>query len=385
MGSHRLALALALLLASGAVLADALRVGVVTSQLGSAAFQGEAQARAARAYAASLRARGGVFGTPIELLLRDDAGDPARALELARGLVEEEAVHALVCCTTRPAAERVAAYAESARVPLLSPAALREGPEAHWAFSLAPTAEVELAAIAGRIAREGGDSAALMSLQNAFGRTALEALEAALAGRGLALAGEARYPPDRAPLTPEALWVATRQPGAVVVWGLPADSRRAVDALRARGWDGPLYAAAALLDPLGGGIDLYAFEGVRFALPPAALGPALPPDHPSYRPALDYLAHMRAVYGAADEWPHGASVYDALELVRLAAEQLLGYGIPLDDVRVVRQALWDALIGLSEVAGAAGAYDPRAGERSAALPSGLALVGARRGRLVPLP
>lgn len=361
--------------------AQALRLGLVVSQSGAAAADGRAQASAAQAFETRLNAAGGVFGQPLELVIADDASDPVRAARLAAELIEE-GVDALICCTTPAASTRVAGLAQERSVLLLAPSGLAVQPQgSRWAFSLAADDAVVIRALVGDASRQGYRALGLMTLDNRFGEEISARLEAQLAAGSMVLAGEARYRPDATALTPEALWVATRNPDAVVVWGLARDVELAVAGLRRRGYRGPIYARPEVLDPLAGGVDLFALEGVVFPVGATAVWPQLSPQHPSYRAAEAYDRLVRGLYGSAAVAPGGAVVYDALALLGSAYEQVVALGVVLERVEVRRQALRDALIGLGPVAGAAGVYDLTEREASAALPSGLVLAVARSGRL----
>jgi ABC-type branched-subunit amino acid transport system substrate-binding protein len=379
---RRLLLAVVLTAFAGLALAQpaAWTVGVIVSRIGPATATGVLQAHAAERFAASV-ATTGVFGTPLRVDVRDDAGDPARAVALAAELVADGAA-AIVCCTTATATQQVAAELEASGTPLLALTAVDlEGTT--WTFALAADDRTRLTAVAVDAAGEGKTSLALMTLATPFGDAATAAFERALADAGRTLAGEARYPADAGVLTPEALWIATRQPGAVVVWGLPLDLPRALDALRARGYDGHVYARPEALPAwllerarLGGGAprgDGDAWTGVRVPLAPAALADRLPADHPHHDAVAAFVG--RALAGdpnAASPADRAvlAQVDDALVWLRAGMEQVAALGLD-DGPSVRRQALRDALIGLPTQTLAAGAYAATDADRRAARWQGL--------------
>ncbi len=364
----RLLIALCAMLPASAALADGWTVGVIVSASGPYADVGRAQAYAAEQTALAI-ARGGVFGAPFEVVVRDDAGDPRRAEALAGELAEAGAL-AVVCCTTPTATARVAAVLDTRMTPHL---ALAEADLAgrFWSVSLAPTDRTRLTAIAVDATGQGKASLAMMTLDSDFGSDSLEAFARALADAGRDVAGEARYRADAAVLTPEGLWIATRQPGAVVVWGLPRDLPVAVDGLRRRGYEGIVYARDAALPahawerlaPAGA----HAFDpndawaGLRVALPPAALAGLLPPDHPHAASVAAFVGRvLGGDPGVATPMDRAtmAQVDDALVWLHAAFEQVAAIG--LDASAVTRRlAVRDALIGAPLTRLAAGAYDAR--------------------------
>jgi ABC-type branched-subunit amino acid transport system substrate-binding protein len=343
-------------------------VGVVVSSSGTYADVGRPQAFAAERTAAALAVRG-IFGIPLLVEVRDDGGDPRRAEALANELAEAGAV-AVLCCTTPAATARVAEALHARMTPHLALAEADLGGR-FWSFALVPDDRARLTAIAVDAALLGKASLALMTLDTPFGSASEAALERALADTGRSLAGEARYPAFADVLTPEALWVATREPGAVIVWGLPRDLPVALDALRRRGYAGPVYARAAALPPtamgrlvpagpptIDGGDTLV---GVRTAVAPAVLAGRLPDDHPHAQAVGAFVGRVLGgdPYAAsAAEREVMARVDDALVWLVAAFEQVAALG--LDDGPLTRRlATRDALVGAPLARLAAGAYDAK--------------------------
>jgi ABC-type branched-subunit amino acid transport system substrate-binding protein len=379
-------LLLALLLSLATARTPSWTVGVIVSSNGTYADVGRPQAFAAERTAAALAGRG-VFGVPLVVDVRDDGGDPRRAEALANELAEAGAV-AVLCCTTPAATARVAEALHARMTPHLALADADLGGR-FWSFALVPDDRARLTAVAVDAATLGKVSLALMTLDTTFGSASEAAFERALADTGRGLAGEARYPADADVLTPEALWIATREPGAVVVWGLPRDLPVALDALRRRGYAGPVYARAAAvpaivtqrLFPAGAPeVDAAdAWVGLRIPVAPATLAGRLPGDHP-HAPAVD--AFVGRVLGGD---PHAASaaerevmarVDDALVWLLAAFEQVAALGI--DDGPVTRRlATRDALVGAPPARLAAGAYDASENDPRTALWQGLVVASVR--------
>jgi len=361
-------------------------IGVIASATGTFADVGRPQAHAAERAGAALAVRG-VFGTPLRIEVRDDGGDPRRAEALAEELADAGAV-AVVCCTTPAATARVAAALDRRMTPHLA-VAEADLSGRFWSFALVPDDRARLTAIAVDAAGLGKVGLALMTLATPFGDAALAALERALADAGRSLAGEARYPADARVLTPEALWVATREPGAVIVWGLAPDLPIALDGLRRRGYAGPVYARTAALPSwlwtrlAPGGPAVVATDdawlGLRTPVSPAALAGALPAAH-AHAAAVDaFVARvLGGDPGAASpaEREVMARVDDALVWLVEAFEQVAALG--LDDGPVTRRlAARDALVGAPTRLLAAGAYDARENDPRTVLWQGLVVASVR--------
>ena len=385
----RSVLPLAALLAGPATLAQGagpapVRVTVLVSELGIAAERGRLERTVAEAWAERLAVQGGIYGRALEVDVVNDGGVPARALRLAQEAIDDGA-HALVCCSTAAASATVGRLAAAASVPVLSPSDRGAAEAAGWQFALAPSAATELQAIVRDVHALGLRALGVMLPDDDAGDADLARLEGFLAAPELRVVAVARYAPDARVLTPEALWVATREPDAILAWGGRDDAGRAVAGLRARGWTGPAYVRAAVLDPLAGGPPPGLGGDVRVAVSPATVAPVATTDDAGGA----WRAEVRALSGGPLESRRGradgAILHDALELLRRAAAQAEAYGVTPDPARGYRLALRDALVALPPATLAAGRYDPAMERAGAVLAEGLHVVRLEHGRLTPLP
>ena len=363
----------------GLAAAQSIRVGVVVDRSGPAADA--ALDAAIGAFQARTASAGGVFGAPFEVLVRDGRSDPNHIRGELQRLVQQDGVHAIVCCDSQPAVRVAREVAEEHGVLVLALGA-GDGGSAGWLFGLGADDRTELRAVVSHVYAEGKRALGLMTLENAFGNAPVRVLEEELPVADMELIAVERYPPDARMLTPEALWIATRLPGAVVVWGLAPDTAVAVDALRRRGYEGPLYVRSGLLAD-DSGWERIARNRVRAAVAPVVADGST--SQASDSSAAAVLSDMLfTLYGVRDVTAAAGRAYDGLALLRDAAEQAALYGVPPDDVAGYRLALRDAAVALPPYLGAGGAYDLEERSDQAALPSGLIVVEATDGRLIPL-
>lgn len=356
------------------------RVGVIVSQSGPDAALGSLQATAARLATATLMP-GGIYGEPWRLDLRDDASDPLLALAAAENLLNDGAL-AIICCTSVAATEQVAALLEARGVVLLALHAI-DRPASYARFTVVADDHTRLTAIAVDATVQGKASLALMTFDDAFGTASLAAFERALRDAQRTLAGEARYPSDALVLTPEALWIATRGAGAVVVWGFDRDLPLAIDALRRRGYTGMVYGRpAAFPETVASRWALagaHRFDpedpwtGVRSVLAPVLLGERLPANHPHRSAVGDFEARQLspgAPRPSAGALLAMATFDDTLAWLLRSFEGVAALSIP-NDVATRRSATRDALVTLPLWRGASGAFDARDNDLHAARWQGL--------------
>lgn len=336
--------------------AQTLSIGVILSTDGAASASGIAHEQAVRVLQTQLRAQQGVFGTPTRLIIKNDSSSPEQALVLARELVEQEGVQALVCCSSVAATRAIRSYVSSQQVLTL---ALSELPdeESYWLFSVKPDLRRQLQSVILKMAARAETSVGLMTLDNSFGDNVRRTLDLLLPPGSLYLAVDQRYRPDATVLTPEALWVASRQPARVFLWGLRSDTSVAYQALRDRGYEGEVVLNADLLNPSMPALDYTRLSGASFVVSPVQVASSLPVTSTQYTPANQFVQAMRAAYGPNRVLPEGAYAYDAVQLLIAAFEQALGYGVTPDNTSTFRQAVRDGLVGLPEFTGATGTYD----------------------------
>jgi len=365
------------------------RVGVIAS-VSAGSATGALQAGVAERFATAF-ADVGVYGTPLVIDMRDDAGDPRRAESVARELIDAGAL-ALVCCSSPAASERVSAVAEAAGVVLLGLDGASSGGHV-WTLTLRADARTQMTAAAVHLAEEGKSAMALMTLDNAFGDAAADAFERALADAGRSAAGTVRYPPSATVLTAEALWAATREPGAIVVWGLTNDTDRALRGLRARGWFGPAYVrpetigpatwrrmTASATGPTAPPADGDPWWQVRSAVSPISVLETLPVGHPNLEAARAAAERIDGLGARLDPSDVGtlALVDDALMLLQRAFEEVAALALPPGlPVASVRQAVLDALVSAPSRPLAAGTYHARSGDPRLARWQGLVVVTTR--------
>lgn len=319
--------------------------------------------------------------------MRDDRSDPNTTVRLVQALIDEEDVHAVICCSREESVRRVAEQAGDWSTPILSltySPVIGDPAQNYWLFGLEPSTREKFRRIILTVAEQGGNRVALMTLDNTFGEEAVEAMRTLLAPGGMQLVASEQYAPEVEVLTPEALWVASRQPSAVVVWGFSRDTSLALRALNARGYEGLVY-----VHPENGtsGLGLSAlvsFEAALTVTDPVSVADTLPISAPTYTETRRYASAMRRAGMGANISVAGAYAWDAMLILEKALEQTMTFGVALDDTAQMRSALRDGIIASSVVTGAAAEYSFTESDRHGAEGRSLVVARVTSGRLQPL-
>ena len=208
-----------------------------------------------------------------------------------------------------------------------------------------------------------------------------DAARGAITRSDMRLVAEERYPPDVRVLTPEALWIATRLPSAVLVWGNKHDTHVALSALSERGFEGRIYVRPQVYEAAGA-LERADLRGAVTVTDAISVGSTLPRTHPTYGETRRFTSALGATYGANRPLIEGGYAWDALSLLQRAFEQMLTYTPDVQaDLSRTRQALRDSLVGLGPVTGAAAVYDYLETDHAGVQPSSLVVATIVRGQL----
>ncbi len=346
-----------------------LRVAAVLSLTGEASVRGVSQQDALNALVRRVQRESRGRGVGIELTILDDQSAAEQALRQVDTLLQQtgdDAPHALICCTTTAASVRVLERAEDAQVPTVALAATDDlsAGRAYWSFGVVPDERRLIRVMVLDMAAQGMAALALMAPQGSLGDDAERALDTLLVPGGVRLSTSERYPLGADVLTPEALLVATSQPGSVLLWGGPDDTPLALDGLRRRGFAGPVYLNPTLSRTAD---ELPPFVDGLSVVPPLLAADALRRDHPSYNAVRDYRNSVTEPSLA------GGYAWDALTLLNNAYELGLSYGISVDNPVTMRQLIRDTLLSGAPLAGVTGRFDFEQGDHVGV--TGLVVVG----------
>ena len=126
----------ALLAALPAAAAETIKIGAILAVTGPAAFLGAPEAKTLEMLAAQVNAAGGIKGMKVELVIKDSAGDAEKALSIAKQLVEEEKVFAVIGPSTSGESMKIKQYMDENATLLLSCAAAESitTPILKWVF-----------------------------------------------------------------------------------------------------------------------------------------------------------------------------------------------------------------------------------------------------------
>src|SRR5262249_30002605 len=282
-----------------------------------------------------------IAGEKINLIILDDATDPANGVKNARRFVTDDKVDVILGSGATPVAiamAPVAAEAETVQL-ALSPAALPPGKD-KWTFRLPQSAEVMAHAVLEHMKKSNVKTVGFIGYNDAYGEVWLNELQAKASGAGIKVVAVERFARPDTSVTAQALKIVAANPDAVLIVATGSGAAMPEKGLVERGFKGKMYQthAAATRDLMRiGGKDV---EVTFVVSGPALVGELLPDANPSKKPALDFVQTYEKAYGAGSRNQFAAHTYDTVILLSHALPIALKSGKP--GTKEFRAALRDA-------------------------------------------
>ena len=191
--------------------------GVLSGPLGSLGLELQ---EGANLYIDRVNAAGGVHGRRIRLLSMDDAYDPKRTVENTRKMIEQDKVFALFGYSGTPTTLAVLPLVEQHRVPLIAPFTgvdvLRDK-YSRYVFNVRARYSDEIEEMVRQLTTTGVKKIAVAYLNNAFGKSGLASVEAAMKKRGLQISGAVPVEVESTQLAASVKSLAQASPDAIIL------------------------------------------------------------------------------------------------------------------------------------------------------------------------
>ena len=194
----------------GAQAADTIKIGLVTALSGQSAQAGESITRGLTVAIDEINAKGGLLGgRKVELVSRDDEGNPAKGVVAARELIYKEKVAVLFGGLDTPVSMAIVPIANQEKVPFMGPWAAgtgitKNGANPNYAFRVSAVDEIvdkgmlQYAQKTFKSAKPG-----MILVNNAWGESNEKGLTAAMTEKGLKPAGIEKFEASDVDVTPQ--------------------------------------------------------------------------------------------------------------------------------------------------------------------------------------
>jgi branched-chain amino acid transport system substrate-binding protein len=331
--------------------AETIKVGAILAVTGPASFLGGPEARTLEMMVQEINAAGGINGNKIDLIIKDSAGDPEKAISFAKQLIEEDKVFAIIGPSTSGETMKIKNIAEEAQMILLSCAAAEVivNPVAKWVFKTPQKDSDAVKKIYGTMKDLGISKIAVLTGNTGFGNAGKGQLEAIAPEFGIEILASEVYDKKETDLSAVvAKLMANKDIQAVVNWSIvPAQGILAKN-MRQAGWEVPLFQSHGFGNikyvEAGGA----ASEGIIFPAGRLLVAEDLPDSNPQKALLIKFKNDYETSCPTEKVCTFGGHAFDALTI--------LVAGIKKAGV-VDKEKVRDAIENLQGVAGTAGIFN----------------------------
>lgn len=364
-------------------------IGGLFAESGASAFVGTATRLVAEMAFKEINESGGVLGRPLKLIRYDDQSDPNAALRLARQLVEQDKVLAIIGPTRTDAGLAVKKFTEEAGVPTLMTvggdpiiAGGKFGPF-DWTFQVPQRSSTAVEKIYQHLKAKGITAIGVLAAKDGFGQDGKTHLAALAEKYGMKIVAEEAMDAGDTDFSAQLFKLATAKPQppqAIVVWtigpagsivtknfkNLPLPPKELPLLVQCHGQPGPKF--VELAGPAAEGVLM---PGTKLMVPDSL------PDADPQKPVLKkFIAAYRAA-GLEEKFTlntHSGYAYDATLLL---VEGLKKAG------KADAKALREALTGLTGVVGVSGVFNFKPGVHNGLDVDSMVMLEVKGGKFVP--
>ncbi|MFV0316686.1 MAG: ABC transporter substrate-binding protein [Microthrixaceae bacterium] len=228
---------------------DPVRAGVILSVSGPAGSIGEQAKTGVDMAVEETNADGGVNGRCVELVMKDDGGDPTKAAQVARELVDQEEVDFVIgpiLSSPTGSALEITAPANMPQVVLSAFADAGDASKYPYVFRTEVATSRQAVDFVDYAKANDMDSLGIIAVNNALGIDAAEFLEAEAADNDIDIVATEFHETGATSLTTQMTALKEANPdGVVVLSTAPPDIAAAIKARNSLEWDVPIIGFSA--------------------------------------------------------------------------------------------------------------------------------------------
>jgi branched-chain amino acid transport system substrate-binding protein len=326
-----------------------IKVGAIFAVTGGASNLGAPESKTAEMFVEKLNASGGINGQKIQLIIKDSGSKPENAISLAKQLIEEEKVLAIIGPSTSGETMAIKNICQEGKTILLSCAAAEDivNPVASYVFKT-PQKDSDAARRIYMVMKEKGISKIGVIVSNdGFGMAGKAQLTKLAPENGITIAIAEAYDKQETDLTGVLTKLKGQDIQAVVNWSIVPAQALVAKNMKQIGLDVPLFQSHGFGNIKYAQAGGKAAEGTIFPCGRLLVVDELPANNPQKQVLSEYKKDYETKY-KEDASTFGGHAYDAL-LILTAGIKKAG-STESDKVR-------DAIENLKGVVGTAGIFN----------------------------
>jgi branched-chain amino acid transport system substrate-binding protein len=307
------ALALCVSVVAKAADAPAIKVGAIFAVTGGAANLGGPEAKTAEMLVEKINKEGGVNGQKIELIVKDSGTKPENAISLAKQLIEEDKVLAIIGPSTSGETMAIKNICQESKTILISCAAAEDivNPVASYVFKTPQKDSDAVRRIFQVMKAKGITKIGVITSNDGFGMAGGKQLANLANLAGITIAISEAYDKQETDLTGVLTKVKGQDVNAVVNWSIvPAQSMVAKN-MKQIGLDVPLFQSHGFGNIKYVQAGGEATNGTIFPCGRLLIAGILPDNHPQKKLLVEYKKDYESRY-KEDVSTFGGHAYDAM-------------------------------------------------------------------------
>jgi branched-chain amino acid transport system substrate-binding protein len=297
--------------------AKTIKIGAVLAVTGGASFLGGPEARTLEMLVAEQNAKGGIKGDKIEMIIKDTAGSPEKAVSFTKQLIEEDKVVAIIGPSTSGETMALKKIVEDAKTPLVSCAAAEVivNPVAEYVFKTPQNDSFAAEKIFQEMNKMKISKVAVLSGNTGFGNAGKGQIEKIAPKFGIKIVENEVYDKKATDLSAVIAKIkANPEVQAVINWSIVPAQAIVAKNMRQAGWNVPLFQSHGygnIKYVQAGGV---ASNGIIFPAGRLLVADMLPDTNPQKALLVKYIKDYESKYKETAS-TFGGHAYDAFTIL----------------------------------------------------------------------
>jgi branched-chain amino acid transport system substrate-binding protein len=327
---------------------EVIKIGAIFAVTGPASFLGAPEEKTAKMMVNEINDRGGIDGKKLELIVKDSAGSPEKAISFAKQLIEEDRVFAIIGPSTSGETMKIKGICEDAKMILVSCAAAEviTNPVTRYIFKVAQNDSFGAQKICEVMKKKGMTKIGIISSNDGYGIAGKEQMEKAAAKNGITVLISEVYDKKATDLTGVLTKLKAKNVQAVVNWSIVPAQSIVPKNMKQLNMDAQLFQSSGFGNIKYAKEAGEAGEGIIFPCGRLLIADMLPDKHPQKALLMKYKKDFESKYGE-DASTFGGHAYDAI----IVLEEAIKKG------GADREKARDAIETLKNLPGVGGVYN----------------------------
>jgi branched-chain amino acid transport system substrate-binding protein len=307
---------------------EPVRIGAFFALSGPAATIGTPTKLVAQMVVDKINQDGGINKQPLELVVGDTESDPTKALMVAKRLVENDKVVALIGPTRTDSGMAVKPYIEKAQIPTIMTVGgdpVISVPPYQWTFKTPQRTSVAVKKIYEYLKKQKLTKVALLTATDGFGKDGLNWLEKLDPESELQVVMSEAFAVTDTDMTPQLVKIKASGAQAVICWTIGPAGARVAKNVKQLGINMPLIQCHGQPDPKYVELAGEAAEGSIMPATKLMVANQLPDSDPQKAVIQDFVHLYKDVYHYDQQYPintHSGYAWDAIYLLANAMRQV---------------------------------------------------------------